>query len=106
MGDATMKRLAVQKVVTFLGLTLLFSLVFYRLIILVGIMHSRFLVWGLMWSPGTAAIFTRLLFQKNLRGIGWGWGQTRYQLWSYVVPRLRRLLLLIYSLRSHGLRSA
>ena len=86
-----MKRLAVQKAVTFLGLTLLFSLVFYRPIIRVGIAHSGFLVLGLMWCPGTAAIVTRLLYQRNLRGIGWGWGKTRYQLWSYAIPILYAL---------------
>jgi membrane protease YdiL (CAAX protease family) len=90
-GGHTMKRLAVQKAVTFLGLTLLFSLVFYRPIIRVGIAHSGFLVLGLMWCPGTAAIVTRLLYQRNLRGIGWGWGKTRYQLWSYAIPILYAL---------------
>jgi membrane protease YdiL (CAAX protease family) len=86
-----MKRLAVQKVVTFLGLTLLFSLVFYRPIIRAGIAQSGFLVLGLMWCPGTAAIVTRLLYQRSLRGIGWGWGKTRYQLWSYAIPILYAL---------------
>jgi membrane protease YdiL (CAAX protease family) len=83
-----MKRPPVQKVVTFLGLTLLFSLVFYRPIIRAGVQHSGFYVLGLMWCPGAAAIMTRLLYQRNLRGMGWGWGKTRYQLWSYAIPFL------------------
>jgi membrane protease YdiL (CAAX protease family) len=33
-------------------------------------------------------LVTRLLFQKNLREFGWGWGKTRYQLLSYGLPFL------------------
>lgn len=39
-----------------------------------------------MWSPGTAGLLTRLLFQGNLRGHGWGWGKTKYQFASYWIP--------------------
>jgi uncharacterized membrane protein len=76
-GGHRVNRLAIQKVVTFLSLTLLFSLVFYRPIIRAGIVHSWL---GLMWCPATGGIITRLLYQRNLRGIGWGWGKTSYQL--------------------------
>jgi uncharacterized protein len=86
-----MQRLAIRKIVTFLVLTALFSAVFYRLIIRVGIEHANFLVLGLMWCPGTAAIITCLIYQRNLRGVGWGWGKTRYQLWSYFIPLLYAL---------------
>jgi uncharacterized protein len=85
------RRLALGKVVTFLVLTALFSSIFYRLIIRVGIHHAPFLVLGLMWTPGVSAIITRLVYQRNLRGMGWGWGQTRYQLWSYAIPILYAL---------------
>jgi len=40
----------------------------------------------LMWCPGIAAIFTKLVYQKNLRQIGWGWGKTKYQAISYILP--------------------
>jgi hypothetical protein len=56
-------------------LMLLFSLVFYRPIIRGGVQHSGFYVLGLMWCPGAAAIITRVLYQKNLRGMGWGVGK-------------------------------
>jgi membrane protease YdiL (CAAX protease family) len=39
-----------------------------------------------MWSPGIAALVTRLIYQRNLRGQGWGWGGTRWQLLSYFLP--------------------
>jgi hypothetical protein len=46
---------------------------------------------ALMWCPGMAALVTRLLFQHHLRGFGWGWGGTRYQAWSYLLPALAGL---------------
>ena len=46
------------------------------------------LVAGLMWSPGIAALVTRLLFQGDLGGVGWRWGKTRYHLLSIGVPFL------------------
>jgi hypothetical protein len=36
--------------------------------------------------PGIAAIITSLIFQKNLRHIGWKWGKSRYQLLSIFLP--------------------
>ena len=39
-----------------------------------------------MWSPGIAALVTRLIYQKDLRGEGWGWGGTRWQVLSYFLP--------------------
>ena len=41
---------------------------------------------GLMWSPGTAGLLTRLLFQGNLRGHGWGWGAWKFQIASWWIP--------------------
>ena len=40
----------------------------------------------LSFSPALAAIITKLVFQRNLRGMGWGWGKTRYQLAAYITP--------------------
>jgi hypothetical protein len=89
-GNGT-DRDAVKKILTFLALTLLFSLVFYRLIIRAGMEHATLQVLALMWCPGTAAMITRLVYQRNLRGTGWGWGKTRYQVWSYFLPILYAL---------------
>lgn len=41
---------------------------------------------SIMWTPGIAAIATRLIYQKNLRNLGWIWGKTRYHVMSYVLP--------------------
>jgi hypothetical protein len=67
--------------------TLLISSVFYFLIIKSGHMGGGWgaYVAGLMWSPGFAALLT-CKFRRDLSGIGWGWGQTRYEVIGYLIP--------------------
>lgn len=74
-----------RQVITYLVLVFALSWFFYEPMISAGKM-SQVLVFGLMWCPGVAALITRLVFQRNLRGIGWGWGKTRYQALSYLLP--------------------
>jgi membrane protease YdiL (CAAX protease family) len=38
------------------------------------------------FSPAVAAIITKLIYDRNIRRLGWGWGKTRYQLASYILP--------------------
>jgi membrane protease YdiL (CAAX protease family) len=38
------------------------------------------------FSPLLAAFITKLIYQHNLRGLGWKWGKTRYQVASYLLP--------------------
>lgn len=75
-------------ILVFLVLTFSFSSVFYRLIIHNGSLgaHGGLFVLCLMWSPGAAGLITRLIFQGSLRGHGFGWGKTKYQAASYVIP--------------------
>jgi membrane protease YdiL (CAAX protease family) len=35
------------------------------------------------FSPLVAGFITKLVFQRNIRGLGWGWGKTRYQAAAY-----------------------
>jgi hypothetical protein len=58
-----------RRIVVFLVLTYALSSIFYWKIIAGGM--EALPVLGLMWCPGVAAIVTRLVFQRNLRGIGW-----------------------------------
>jgi len=46
----------------------------------------------LQFSPGIAAIITLLIYQRNLKGLGWGWGKTRYQALSWALPFLLTLV--------------
>jgi CAAX protease family protein len=80
-----MSSTARTRVVTYLVLTFAFSSIFYWQIIGAGKM-KMLPVFGLMWCPGVAALITKLVFQRNLRGIGWGWGATRWQGLAYVLP--------------------
>ena len=85
MNKETRKRLGL-----FVGLTAAFSTVFLVLIGRAGTMQAAggFYVAGLMWCPGLAALLTQLLTRGTLRGLGWQWGKTRYQLLSLAVPAL------------------
>jgi uncharacterized protein len=75
---------------TFLCLTFGLSAIFWWLIIGAGSLgaHGGLYVFALMWSPGTSALITRLIFQHNVRGEGWGWnrGTTRWAALAYVLP--------------------
>jgi membrane protease YdiL (CAAX protease family) len=73
---------------TFLVLTFGLSSIFY-----VFFAHTKTLSAGgglyvgmLMWCPGVSALVTRLIFQHNVRGEGWAWGHTRYELIGYLLP--------------------
>jgi membrane protease YdiL (CAAX protease family) len=69
-------------------LTFALSAIFYGLIIDAGTLGAGGFVYtlGLMWSPGVAALITRLLTQRNLRGLGWGPGKPRFLLIAYFLP--------------------
>lgn len=49
-------------------------------------MHGGLIVAALMWCPGVSALITRLVYQGNVRGEGWGWGSTRYEAMAYLIP--------------------
>ena len=74
-----------QRLVAFLVLTYALSSIFYVRIAAEG--KLRMLpVLGLMWCPAAAALIVRLVSQGNLRGTGWKWGATRWQILSYLIP--------------------
>jgi membrane protease YdiL (CAAX protease family) len=74
-----------HRLVAFLVLTYAFSSIFYVRIASTG--KLRMLpVFGLMWCPAAAALIVRLVSQRNLRGTGWKWGATRWQVLSYLLP--------------------
>jgi len=76
--------------ITFLCLTFGVSTIWYTLIVRAGDLGAgggRF-VFLLMWTPGLSALATRLIFQHNVRGEGWGWRKstTRYAIIAYLLP--------------------
>jgi len=87
-----------KEIVTFLVITFGLSLVFYGLVISAGILAAAgsLTVLGLMWCPGIAALVTCLVYHRNVRGLGWGWGKTRYHALSFALP-------IVYSLVAYGM---
>ncbi len=68
-GDATIAAASTKKIVVFLALTFALGAIFYAFIIASGSIVGY--TWGLMWCPGVAALLTRFIFQRNIRGLGW-----------------------------------
>lgn len=88
-GNPAMQKFQPRKeILTFLLLTFGLSSIPYYLILSSGSLRSGG-IWyplALMWCPGIAALTSSLIFRQNLRGLGWGWGKTRYQLSAYLLP--------------------
>ena len=88
------KKNTYKRITTFLAITLSLSSVFYYLIISAGSLGAKggIYVMGLMWCPGLSAMITQLIYQKNLKGLGWKWGKTKFQLMAYFLPILYALV--------------
>jgi membrane protease YdiL (CAAX protease family) len=81
------RKIAQKKLVTYLILVFALSSIFYYQIAQIGDLETAGMwVLGLMWMPATAAIITALIFQRNLRGFGWGPGKIKYLLYGFVIP--------------------
>ena len=92
-----MENLAKNKykpIVIFLSLTLALSSIYYFLIIYSGTLSSGWgqFTMGLMWCPGISALITMKILNRNISDLGWKWGKTKYQLWSYLIPLLYSLI--------------
>ena len=77
-----------REIGTFLGLTFGLSAIFWALIISAGSLgvHGGIYVFALMWCPGVSALITRLIYQHNVRGEGWGLGHPRWLALAYAMP--------------------
>ena len=78
------------KIVVFLTITFTLTIFSCLLMIAAGGMRKSGPEFALllMWSPGIAAIITCLIFQRNLRGLGWKLGKLKYILLCYILPLL------------------
>jgi membrane protease YdiL (CAAX protease family) len=83
-------RETIQKTITYIVITFALSSVFYYLIISSRSLSTMGGIYatGLMWCPGIAALVTQIVHHNRIRDLGWSWGRTRYQVWSYLIPLL------------------
>lgn len=81
------------KILIFLALTVVLSTFWWVPIIRAGndSAGGGLFVIGLMWSPGIAAILTRLITQRNLRGQGWKPRPLKLLGLAYILPLLYAL---------------
>lgn len=77
-----------KNILIYLLLTFFISCIFYVLLIKAGNMNaaSNRYVFALMWSPGFAALLACRILNKPISSLGWRWGQTKYQIQSYLIP--------------------
>ena len=78
------------QVLLYLLLVFAFSSFFYFLILKSGSLGNgggRYTL-GLMWCPALAGMLTLRLNGRSIADLGWKWGETKYQLWSWFIPLL------------------
>lgn len=77
-----------RQVVAYLLFVLLFSSVFYFLVIQAKHLAAGagFYVFGVMWCPALAAFVTLKLNRRSLADLGWNWPVAKYALMSWYVP--------------------
>jgi uncharacterized protein len=79
-----------RQVLTYVLFVLLFSSVFYFLVIRakhLGAGVGLYVV-GIMWCPALAAFATLKVNHRSLSDLGWKWPGTKYALMSYYIPLL------------------
>lgn len=86
--DSSARALTWKKIAAFYALTLLFSSVFYALILRTGKLSGAemFYVTGLMWCPALAGVATQRIFGGGLTAFGWQPGRARYYAAAYLLP--------------------
>ena len=80
-------RTKIARIVTFLVLTFGLSTIFYALIIKDGEYRGPWLT-PLMLCPSISAILTKLVFDRNLKGLGWKPGPAKWLGLAYLLPIL------------------
>jgi hypothetical protein len=62
-----------KKLTIFLPITIVLSAIFHLLNARAGSLQAGggLYTFGLMWSPGVAALVTQFVTEGNLRGLGW-----------------------------------
>jgi len=82
-------------IIVFCLITFILSSIFYYLLYLSRSMEgiASLYTLGFSWCPGIAALSTQLIFNRSIRGIGWGRGKITYLAQSYGLPFVYCLLI-------------
>lgn len=86
------KQVSRRPLYTFLIIVTIFAAMGYAVAFTMGDDNRTGGIFLVQFAPLVAAFITKLVFQRNLRGFGWGWGKTRYQLTSYGLAFLLPLI--------------
>ena len=83
-----LKNDASKRIATYLIIVFAVSSIFYVLVHRNGGLSGtgQFYVIPLMWTPAIAALITTFIFQRNVRGLGWGFGKFKYYLIAFFLP--------------------
>jgi len=79
----------IRGIIVYLVLTAGLSAIFWRMMIAGKTLApggASYYVFALMWCPAVAGFATRLLFQRSLRGVGWGLPPRFYGWAGYWIP--------------------
>jgi membrane protease YdiL (CAAX protease family) len=87
MNTNLSNRTKTWRIVTFLVLTFGLSAIFYVKII-TGAEGMAAWLGPLMWCPGVSAILTKLIFDRDLKGLGWKPGRAKWLGYAYLLPIL------------------
>jgi len=87
MSQIASRPASLGRIVTFLALTFGLSAIFYVLIITGGEGIDPWVL-PLMLCPGVGALITKLIFDRNLKGLGWRPGPARWLGLAYLLPIL------------------
>lgn len=63
----------------FLALVTVFAIIGYTITVVMGDDNRAPGLLVVQFAPLVSAFITKFRYQRNLRGLGWGWGKTRYQ---------------------------
>jgi membrane protease YdiL (CAAX protease family) len=85
-----LKQDATRRIITYLIIVFAVSSILYVLINQSGGLEGvgQLYVIPLMWAPAIAALITTFIFQRNVRGLGWGFGKPVYYLIAFLLPLL------------------
>ena len=82
-----------NKIIFFISLlVVIYIYPFYRIVQAGGIDQAETFVILIMWAPAISAIVTKLIFDKNLRGLGLGFGKFKYLLLSLILPIIAAII--------------